>query len=323
MKACVCVDYLSHDWNNPDLIQSYREIRQQITKLNVKLSLATDQKTSKSVRIEQNRLYRFQNALWRQMSRTCTPQLSKPNPMVHPSTVNWQKESDITWLYGPLYTQNAPITNIPQQLQQKGLKPVLKRGTDLHEFAPPVPSDVTFEQDHYRPWSKCTSEPGTHTPNTSVRFSPEIVQFEYLPESPVHEPCHINDGGDYDADYWNLSLNDYDIESEDDDDDEDDMLWDLMVEVTGYIKSTAQSYLSHYLQPPKKSRTPHKELLHRPSRPETPLDIIVLLISMMKSMASFSVTWVMYQSLLPFSWIINHSMYLQKTAKHEKRHLSL
>ncbi|KAF7721533.1 hypothetical protein EC973_004531 [Apophysomyces ossiformis] len=319
MKAGVCVDYLSHDWNNADLIQSHREIRQQITKSNVKLSLATDPKISKSILIEKHKLIRFQNALWRQMARTCTSQLSKQNPMVHPSTVNWQKESDITWLYGPLYTQDAPVTNMntPQHLQQKGLKPVLKKGTDLHQFSSPVPSDVIFEQDHYRPWSKCTSEPDTHTSNNiTVRFSPEIVQFEYLPESPVHQPFPINDEP---VDHWHLSL-----EDDADDEDEDGAFWDLIVELGNYIKEEGQSYLSRYLQQPKIPKLASKELLHRPSRPESPLDIFVILVTMMKSMASFTAAWLIYQSLLPFSWIINHSAHRQKSSKHnDKRHLSL
>jgi len=40
------------------------------------------------------------------MSKRCTKNLGKSNRLVDPWEVNWQKECDITWLYGPLYQRD-------------------------------------------------------------------------------------------------------------------------------------------------------------------------------------------------------------------------
>lgn len=118
MKACVCVDYLSHEWSSTDLIQAYRELQRQKSK--TQFTLITKQHTGtakelKKLSIELNKQIRYQNAIWRQMARSCTQRLSHSNQMIHPSTVNWyvvyimrfsshvlthnffrQKESDVT-----------------------------------------------------------------------------------------------------------------------------------------------------------------------------------------------------------------------------------
>jgi hypothetical protein len=97
MKACVCVDYLSHDWSSTDLIQAYRELQRQKSKTIFRIITHTGTtKEKKKLNIERNRQIRYENALWRQMSRSCTRHLGYSNQMIHPSTVNWQKESDVT-----------------------------------------------------------------------------------------------------------------------------------------------------------------------------------------------------------------------------------
>lgn len=89
MKACVHVDYLSYEWQASDVIRTYIETRNEIRQVNSKLRCADDAKEKKSLRLEHQRLARYQNALWRQMSRTCTSQLGRSNQLIHPSTVNW------------------------------------------------------------------------------------------------------------------------------------------------------------------------------------------------------------------------------------------
>jgi hypothetical protein len=108
MKACVCVDYLSHEWSSIDLIQAYRELQRQKSKIMFRIITHTGtEKERKKLNIERNRQVRYQNALWRQMSRSCTKNLSCSNQMIHPSTVNWQKESDVTCKCSVVYISSA------------------------------------------------------------------------------------------------------------------------------------------------------------------------------------------------------------------------
>ena len=86
MKARIHVDYLSHDWEANDVICAHTQIHKQIRSMNIKLNKDPE---NKSIRVEYQRLNRYQNALWRQMSRTCTSRLGKHNPLIHPSSVNW------------------------------------------------------------------------------------------------------------------------------------------------------------------------------------------------------------------------------------------
>lgn len=81
--AGYCVDYLSYKWETDDLIQTYRETRKK----------STDSIDNKH---DEYKLKRLQNALWREMARKCTSNLSHPNKLVDPSSMCWQKESDIT-----------------------------------------------------------------------------------------------------------------------------------------------------------------------------------------------------------------------------------
>ncbi|KAM0714850.1 hypothetical protein Q7P37_009314 [Cladosporium fusiforme] len=81
------VDYLSHDWREEDVWSSWRHIVSQ-----------------RKVYGQQSRL---ENAAWRTWVK------SKYHlPTVSPETLNWLKESDVTWLYGPLKPANKhPITH--------------------------------------------------------------------------------------------------------------------------------------------------------------------------------------------------------------------
>lgn len=81
------VDYLSHDWREEDIWSSWRHI------------------------VSQRRVYgqrsRLENASWRTWAK------SKYHlRTVSPETLNWLKESDVTWLYGPLKPADShPITS--------------------------------------------------------------------------------------------------------------------------------------------------------------------------------------------------------------------
>ncbi|KAF5316560.1 hypothetical protein D9619_006287 [Psilocybe cf. subviscida] len=73
------VDYLSHEWQEEDVWRSWRNMTRQ------KNAIANGA--------------RLENASW----RTWWKQRNKLKT-VSPETLNWLKDSDVTWLYGPLHT---------------------------------------------------------------------------------------------------------------------------------------------------------------------------------------------------------------------------
>ncbi|TFK29617.1 hypothetical protein FA15DRAFT_699884 [Coprinopsis marcescibilis] len=75
------VDYLSHEWQEEDVWKSWRNMTKQKNEI------------ANGVRLE--------NASW----RTWWKQRNKLKT-VTPETLNWLKDSDVTWLYGPLHTAN-------------------------------------------------------------------------------------------------------------------------------------------------------------------------------------------------------------------------
>lgn len=107
MKAFICVDYLSHPWEVEDLLCSFSENKQQVAELRQRLADNDDKielehkkfgwrgpstatiKEQHRLAVEENRLQRLQNALWRQMSKRCSENLGKSNRLVDPWEVNW------------------------------------------------------------------------------------------------------------------------------------------------------------------------------------------------------------------------------------------
>ncbi|KAL1965311.1 hypothetical protein VTN77DRAFT_5913 [Rasamsonia byssochlamydoides] len=82
------VDYLSHEWREEDIWASWRYV------------VSRRDRYSNAVRLE--------NASWRTWAK------SKYNlRTVSPETLNWLKDCDVTWLYGPLQTDSKqpPISN--------------------------------------------------------------------------------------------------------------------------------------------------------------------------------------------------------------------
>lgn len=76
------VDYLSHDWSENDIWVSWRHVTKQKAFL------------QSGVRLE--------NASWRTWAK------SRNNlKTISPETLNWLKDCDVTWLYGPLHRGNS------------------------------------------------------------------------------------------------------------------------------------------------------------------------------------------------------------------------
>ncbi|SPO06919.1 related to negative regulator of glucose-repressible genes [Cephalotrichum gorgonifer] len=104
------VDYLSHSWAEEEIWSSWRYI------------VSRPKDYVNAVRLE--------NALWRTW-------LKKKNNLktVSPETLNWLKECDVTWLYGPLQTRENTENNVRSAAVQPrtkatsfiNKKPILKK----------------------------------------------------------------------------------------------------------------------------------------------------------------------------------------------------
>ncbi|KAF9466142.1 hypothetical protein BDZ94DRAFT_1306520 [Collybia nuda] len=154
------VDYLSHNWEEEDVWRSWRNMTRQKNEI------------TNGVRLE--------NASW----RTWWKQRNGLGT-VTPETLNWLKDSDVTWLYGPLHTAvdwTPPPKPIPEPTSALDLstthKPILKYRSisqlltsDLHSsphISPPQ-SDADlddFEAAHFHTDSNPSPDirpPLTHT----------------------------------------------------------------------------------------------------------------------------------------------------------------
>ncbi|KAF2187026.1 hypothetical protein K469DRAFT_629864 [Zopfia rhizophila CBS 207.26] len=105
------VDYLSHEWKEEDIWSSWRHIV-----------------TQRKIYGERSRL---ENASWRTWAKS-----QFKLKTVSPETLNWLKDCDVTWLYGPLqpainrtYSQHAsePVSRLSKSNSFLNKKPILKK----------------------------------------------------------------------------------------------------------------------------------------------------------------------------------------------------
>ncbi|KAI9694395.1 MAG: hypothetical protein M1822_000011 [Bathelium mastoideum] len=105
------VDYLSHDWREEDIWSSWRHI------------------------VSKRKIYgersRLENASWRTWAKS-----KYGLRTVSPETLNWLKESDVTWLYGPLqqacdryqsHQHSEPASRLSKNNSFVNKKPILKK----------------------------------------------------------------------------------------------------------------------------------------------------------------------------------------------------
>ncbi|OCF38454.1 hypothetical protein I317_07773 [Kwoniella heveanensis CBS 569] len=133
----ICVDYLSHDWSEEDVWASWRNMTRHKHEI------------ANGVRLE--------NASWR------TWQKQRNNlKTISPETLNWLKDSDVTWLYGPLHTANVePVRPLKVSSTDDRLgidrpnpdgpiakKPILKHRTLSEMLQVPMPSSPVLEATH-------------------------------------------------------------------------------------------------------------------------------------------------------------------------------
>nr|XP_019049868.1 hypothetical protein I302_00287 [Kwoniella bestiolae CBS 10118]OCF28798.1 hypothetical protein I302_00287 [Kwoniella bestiolae CBS 10118] len=130
----ICVDYLSHDWSEEDVWASWRNMTRHKHEI------------ANGVRLE--------NASW----RTWQKQRNKLKT-ISPETLNWLKDSDVTWLYGPLHTANVePVRPLkvastderlgidrPNPKPPVTTKPILKHRTLSEMLTGPRPSSPILE----------------------------------------------------------------------------------------------------------------------------------------------------------------------------------
>ncbi|KHJ32332.1 putative protein phosphatase type 1 complex subunit hex2 reg1 [Erysiphe necator] len=82
------VDYLSHNWSEEDIWSSWKHVV--------------------SRRKSYSNAPRLENASWRSWVKA-----KYKLKTVSPETLNWLKDCDVTWLYGPLQTSTEPLCNAP------------------------------------------------------------------------------------------------------------------------------------------------------------------------------------------------------------------
>ncbi|EIN03870.1 hypothetical protein PUNSTDRAFT_123132 [Punctularia strigosozonata HHB-11173 SS5] len=113
------VDYLSHHWEEDDVARSWRSMTKQKDHI------------ANGVRLE--------NASW----RTWWKQRNGLKT-ISPETLNWLKDSDVTWLYGPLHTA-GDWTKPPEARNEGGISACGSSAQDLTRFRRDSPSPPTSE----------------------------------------------------------------------------------------------------------------------------------------------------------------------------------
>ncbi|KAF7356462.1 DUF1752 domain-containing protein [Mycena venus] len=139
------VDYLSHEWAEEDVWRSWRNMTRQKNEI------------ANGVRLE--------NASW----RTWWKQRNKLKT-VTPETLNWLKDSDVTWLYGPLHTA-------------------------VDWTPPPKPKPDPTEVGKLSSAEDRLDLAAKHKPILKHRSITELLQSD-LPTSPVFTPVDSEDEGE-------------------------------------------------------------------------------------------------------------------------------
>jgi hypothetical protein len=190
----------------------------------------------------------------------------------------------------------------------QGLKPVLKkRNVTLPALSDMNNKNATVPRNSYSHPLYSKSNTKSSNPNNNlhrVRFNPEIIEIQYQPHHPITALEHQDDFDD----------DDYEM-------DDIDEIWASIVNATLTLKSDTLTQIKSvvkYLQPTKK-RTSNFELLHH--RTDESFQIVILLLSMAKSVFSLTTTWILYQSLAPFSWIAKPMFQPKHTAGQYKHRL--
>jgi hypothetical protein len=175
------VDYLSHNWQEEDVWRSWRNMTKQKNEI------------ANGIRLE--------NASW----RTWWKQRNNLKT-VSPETLNWLKDSDVTWLYGPIHTAITPPTTTTNTPSTLPTKPILKHRTitdllttDLPtpRFTPNHSDDEDDDEDDEEPQQHPPSQPRllrTKSDTNITRWGSWGGNRMFRTHSPprVHAPRHTH-----------------------------------------------------------------------------------------------------------------------------------
>ncbi|WFD07898.1 protein phosphatase regulator [Malassezia vespertilionis] len=173
----ICVDYLSHEWKDEDVWNSWKAMTKKKNEI------------SNGVRLE--------NASW----RTWAKQRGRLKT-ISPETLNWLKESDVTWLYGPLHgpTNSVPAPKVATTAERLGIeepsciagkKSILKHRT-LSEVLR-TPRNISPEEDIDEQFMRDAG--GLSPPpalRTSLRRIELLEQESDTPNTPEKPKRHIS-----------------------------------------------------------------------------------------------------------------------------------
>lgn len=169
----MCVDYLSHNWSEEDVWASWRSMTRHKHEI------------ANGVRLE--------NASW----RTWQKQRNKLKT-ISPETLNWLKDSDVTWLYGPLHTAQVEpvrppkVANTEERLNidlPAGKKPILKHRTLSEMLSLTTPSSPILEATYEEMDVDVLDGPDVRPPLMQTKSDTNIVrQRGGLRKSPPRHP---------------------------------------------------------------------------------------------------------------------------------------
>lgn len=150
------VDYLSHEWDQEDIWSSWRYV------------VARRKKITNSERLE--------NAAWRTWIKT-----KYDLKTISPESLNWMKDCDVTWLYGPLHVESRcgmmrdsspPQSRLSTSSSFLHKKPILKKRS---------PSAILLEK--------------SQIAHTLLQRASDIIQVQR--SSPVPRPGLRRGGSDF------------------------------------------------------------------------------------------------------------------------------
>ncbi|KAI8148832.1 hypothetical protein BJV82DRAFT_589812 [Fennellomyces sp. T-0311] len=223
-KPFVTVDYFSHNWDPSDLGCASQELKRQIAQVQRKLisvdneletqhdslrqwglgsprsasrALSSLSKEKHRLLSDEYRLARLDNISWRQY-KASTPDA----PKIDPIAINWQKNSDVIWLYGPLFCRDENDKDFEKRLgglsdnhtqQSSSLKPALrKRKQTKEEYVQKMLGSSVFNSKKYKRRSYPVSQPvdldAIHDSNNKkeLRFKPDVLEYIYHADVPLH-----------------------------------------------------------------------------------------------------------------------------------------
>lgn len=230
-RPFVTVDYFSHQWEALDLGCASLELKRQLAETRRKLLSVQDQldsqhdalrqwglgipttKAFSSLSKEKNRLLsdeyrlcRLENVGWRQHA-------AQHGLKIDPIDINWQKNSDVIWLYGPLFRRDDNDIDFEKRLAgvstttthpnhhhhhdtNMALKPALKKRSETkEEYVEKLLGKAAFKK------VKRRSFPADHTTTMmdfdmieqhdvttkkrTLRFKPDVLEYIYHADMPL------------------------------------------------------------------------------------------------------------------------------------------